>query len=117
MGLLVALTGCSKPNIEIQRVEVTKTPLDLSLPEPAKMRKVKWVIITPENAKEVFEQLKLDKTDMVLFSLTDEDYENLSLNFIDIRNFVIANRLIVNKYKEYYEENLDDGSETDGLGR
>ena len=50
------------------------------------MENIKWVIITSENADEVFAKLKEDGKDQVLFGLTDDDYELIAKNFAQIRN-------------------------------
>ena len=62
-----------------------------------------WVIITPENAEEVWKKLKEENTDLVLFGLTDDGYEQLSITMAEIRNFIAQQRTIIIKYKEYYE--------------
>ena len=45
--------------------------------EAAKMEKIPWVIITRENAEEVFAKLKEQGKDPKSFGLSDEDYELL----------------------------------------
>lgn len=111
--LILLSTGCSSINpvkrIEIVEKPVERTPLNLPVPTPVKLEQVNWVVITRENAEEVFADLEKKNVDPVLFGLTDNDYELLSLNFAKIRNFIILNTEQLNQYKEYYEENQDDG--------
>ena len=38
------------------------------------MEKIRWIIITSENAEEVFAKLEKEGIDPVLFGLTDKDY-------------------------------------------
>ena len=57
-----------------------------------------------ENVEEVFNRLKESKADPVLFGLTDEGYEALSKNFAQIRHYIQQQKLILNKYREYYED-------------
>ena len=82
-------------------------------PEPIKMDELNWIIITSENADEVFAKLKENNTDPVLFGLTDDEYEDLSMNFAQIRNYIIQQNFVLDKYKEYYEpekkENVKNG--------
>ena len=73
------------------------------MPEPFKSREVKFIIITPENAEQVFQELKNKGDDMVLFGLTDTGYENLALTIAEIRNLLMQQRSIIIKYKDYYE--------------
>ena len=42
------------------------------------MENLNWIIITSDNAEEVFAKLKENNTDPVLFGLSDEDYELLA---------------------------------------
>lgn len=71
------------------------------------MRPVEWVVITPENAEEVWTELQQSNTDLVLFGLTDEGYENLAINIANIRNMMNQQRIIIIKYKDYYEPNKE----------
>ena len=65
---------------------------------------IDWIIITKDNADEVFEKIKNDKNgDYALFALTDNGYEKLALNFADIRNKIAEQRQIILSYKDYYE--------------
>ena len=79
-------------------------------PEPIKMDELNWIIITSENADEVFAKLKENNTDPVLFGLTDDEYEDLSMNFAQIRNYIIQQNFILDKYKEYYESEEVNGT-------
>lgn len=105
------ITGCAlnpfsapevKP-IEVQTVAVEKTPLDIQDPKPLTPKKVEWFIVTPENVDEVFAKLKDKKFDVVLYGLTDDGYQNLSMNMAELRAFIIKQKQIIAAYKEYYE--------------
>lgn len=89
--------------VEIQTRAVERTPLNLRMPEPFKSRDMEWIIITPENAAEVWKKLKDSNTDIVLFGVTDDGYETLSLHMAELRNIIAQQRAIIIKYKEYYE--------------
>ena len=102
--LTTFLTSCSSVSkLDIFKTEVKREPLNLSNPETPKLEEIKWVIITSENAEEVFAKLKEQGKDPVLFGLSDEDYEFLSKNFAQIRAYMIKQRQIINEYKNYYE--------------
>lgn len=109
--LPLTISGCAsfslfgdkvKP-VEIQTKAVERTRLNLPEPTPFKARDIKWVLITPENAEKVFADLKEQNTDLVLFGITDDGYEQLALTMAELRNYIAAQRLIIVKYKEYYE--------------
>lgn len=89
--------------IDIQYTAVDRIPLNLSDPAPLRLKTPQWIVITPENADNVWEELKNKNTNLVLFAVTDQGYENLSLNMVEIRNFINMQRQIIIKYKEYYE--------------
>lgn len=89
--------------VQIQTKAVERTRLNLRDPEPLKPRELGWVIITPENADEVWKVLQEKKVDLVLIGLTDEGYESLAVTMAEIRNFIAEQRTIIIKYKEYYE--------------
>ena len=106
LGLLaVFLTSCSDSVKEIQvtTVEVSKTPLNIANPDPLKLQGVEWIIITKDNAMEVFEEIKSKGGEYSLFALTDTGYEKLALNFTDIRNRLAEQRQLLLSYQEYYE--------------
>ena len=106
LGLLaVFLTSCgsSVKEIQVSTVEVSKTPLGIPNLDPLQLQGVEWIIITKDNAMEIFEEIKSKGGEYSLFALTDTGYEKLALNFTDIRNRLAEQRQILLSYKEYYE--------------
>jgi len=106
LGLLaVFLTSCgsSVKEIQVSTVEVSKTPLGIPNLDPLQLQGVEWIIITKDNAMEIFEEIKSKGGEYSLFALTDTGYEKLALNFTDIRNRLAQQRQILLSYKEYYE--------------
>jgi hypothetical protein len=107
---LLLISGCAsfgwnssvKP-IEVQTKAVERTRLNLADPAPLKGRELNWIVVTPENAEEVWKKLKEENTDLVLFAITDDGYEQLALSMAELRNFIAQQRAIIVKYKEYYE--------------
>jgi hypothetical protein len=89
--------------VEIQTKAVERTRLNIPHPAPLSANPVEWVLITPENAEEVFAKLKEKNIDLVLFGLTDDGYESLSITMAELRNYIATQRQIIIKYKEYYE--------------
>ena len=67
------------------------------------MEQLRWIIITSENAEEVFKKLEEQGIDPVLFGLTDKDFELLAKNFARIRNQLKITNDLLDQYKEYYE--------------
>jgi|TARA_B100001971_G_C17839711_1_gene357972 hypothetical protein len=103
---ILLLSSCAGAVKEITsyKIEKKREPLAIEDPSPLSLQDVDWIIITKENAAEVFEKIKNDKNgDYALFALTDTGYEKLALNFADIRNKLAEQRQIILSYKEYYE--------------
>ena len=102
--LTTFLTSCSTVSkLAIFKTEVKREPLNLSNPETPKLEEIKWVIITSENAEEVFAKLKEQGKDQVLFGLSDDDYQLLSKNFAQIRAYMIKQGATLDQYRKYYE--------------
>ena len=103
--LAMFLTSCSKSVQEIQvtTVEVSKTPLNLQNPDPLKLQDVEWIIITKDNANEIFERIKSAGGEYALFAVEDTGYEKLQINFTYIRNKLAEQRQLLLAYREYYE--------------
>ncbi len=111
------ISGCAFPSffkkdvkeIEVKTQEIKRTHLNIKQPKSLSPQKIEWVIITPDNVDKVWEKLKKKNKDLVLFGLTDDGYEKLSINMAEIRNFINTQRVIILKYKDYYEK--DDNSD------
>ena len=109
--LITFLTSCSAvKTLEIFKEEVPRAKLNLEKPTPLELENLQWIIITSENADEVFKKLEEKGIDPVLWGLTDKDFELLAKNFARIRNQLMVTNNLLDKYKEYYEtEDKKDG--------
>ena len=104
IAILLSSCAAGVKVIDTYKIEKKREPLDLTMPGPLKLQDIDWIIITKENADEVFEKIKNEKNgDYALFALTDTGYEKIALNFADIRNKLAEQRQIILSYKEYYE--------------
>ena len=73
-GILIAgvltLSGCSSiKKLDIFTMEVEREPLALEKPEIRQLEKLKWIIITSENADEVFKKMKDELSDILISEL------------------------------------------------
>ena len=112
--LITSLTSCSGvKQLEIFKTEVEREKLNLNKPTPLELENLRWIIITSNNAEEVFKKLEEQGIDPVLWGLTDKDFELLAKNFAQIRNQLKITNDLLDKYKEYYEpekkEDVKDG--------
>ena len=102
---LIFLTNCSGvKQLSIFKEEVKRQELNLEKPTPLQLEQIKWIIITSENADEVFKKMEEQGLDPVLFGLTDNDYQLIAKNFAQIRNQLKITNDILDKYKDYYEK-------------
>ena len=106
LALIVILSGCSiggEKRIKIFSVEEPRQKLDYPMPTALQLEELKWIIITSENAQEVFKKLEEAGIDPVLFGLTDKDYQVLARNFAQIRQKLQETNNLLEEYKKYYE--------------
>ena len=106
------LTNCSGvKQLSIFKEEVKRQELNLNKPNPLVLERIKWHIITSENAEEVFAKLEAEGIDPVLFGLTDKDFQLIAKNFAQIRNQLKITNDLLDKYKQYYEGDLEKENE------
>ena len=106
----VLLVGCSigEKKLRIIKLEEPRQNLDLPKPTPLQLEELRWIIITSDNAVEVFTKMEEQGLDPVIFGLSDKDFQLLAKNFARIRNQLKHMNDLVDKYKEYYEPKKDD---------
>ena len=110
--LITSLTSCSGvKQLEIFKKEVPREKLNLNKPTPLQLEQLRWIIITSENAEEVFKRLEEEGIDPVLFGLTDKDFQLIAKNFAQIRNQLKITNDLLDKYKQYYEGELEKENE------
>lgn len=119
--ILISSTGCStiggwfskevKP-IPVVSKPVEKPPLALIDPEPlnATNKRIEWVVITPDNATQTFE--KMESSSRVLFGLTADGYQDISMLMAEIRMFITTQRQMIKKYRDYYEKSSEKDKES-----
>jgi hypothetical protein len=106
IALSLLLTNCSilgEKVIKVLTQEQSREKINLKTPTLEEMEKLRWIVITSNNAKEVFAKMQAEGLDPVLFGLSDEDYELLAKNFAQIRSTLKQTQDILERYKEYYE--------------
>ena len=106
---ILLLSGCASnvDRVETRSQEVERSHLNLPAADPLDLDDHEWFVVTPDNAQELFEYLKRRDYDPVIFGLTDQGYEKLSIDFAKIRQHINTQRNILLRYKEYYEEDTD----------
>ena len=102
---VLILTGCSigEKRLKIFKLEEPRQKLDLQKPTMPELEKLRWIIITSENADEVFRKMEEQGLDPVLFGLSDKDFQLIAKNFAQIRAHLKHTNDLLEQYKEYYE--------------
>jgi hypothetical protein len=101
--IVVMLTGCSwTRDILVKTEPVDRIPLVLPEADEYSHRNVDWIIITPENAQEIFADLANTGRPIAIIGLTGDQYELLSLNVADQMLLIKQLNAIINAYEEYY---------------
>ena len=107
LAAVLGLSGCSSiKKLDIFTMEVERQPLDLDKPTIQQLEELKWIIITSENADEVFKKMKEQGLDPVVFGLSDTDFQLLSKNFAQIRAHMMKLNVMIDEYKNYYESDI-----------
>ena len=105
--MIILLAGCSiggEKKIKIFSVEKPREKLNYPMPSAIQMGEIKWIIITSENAQQVFAKLEEAGIDPVLFGITDKDFQVLARNFAQIRQKLQETNNLLEEYKKYYED-------------
>ena len=99
------ISSCSlfTKKVQIETIPEKRVQLNLHEPEPVKLSKVIWFVVTPENIDTTFNRLKQSKNDLVLFGLSETGYQNLSTNMAVINKYIYEQKTIIKSYKKYYE--------------
>ena len=102
---VLILTGCSigEKQLKIFKLEEPRQKLDLVKPTMPELEKLRWIIITSDNADEVFQKMEEQGLDPVLFGLSDKDFQLIAKNFAQIRAHLKVTNDLLEQYKEYYE--------------
>jgi len=101
---LLTLMGCSSLRPEPQIVTVTNTvkttvPI-VARPKGAQISDVKIYVVTAENYDEFVEKFTAKNGELAYIAISVKDYENLSLNFAELKRFIEQQKQII----VYYEE-------------
>jgi len=98
------LAGCGGIDHVFTKPEIVdKPPLLLPEPEPAQQIAMEWYIITKDNFEDKVREMEKRGGSVVLFALTGEGYQVLSLNTAELRRYIRQQRAIIAALKQYYE--------------
>lgn len=108
---LTAISGCAAASVEpattlVDRIEVRN--IGTARPKPIlpsssalRLREVKWIVITPENAEQRISEIH--ESGASLFAVTAEGYQAIILNLNDVRSAMEEYQEIIAVYETSYE--------------
>ena len=103
--------SCSKPEPIIQTVTKTEqiiVPL-VGKPKPVQLNDVKIYVVTEDNYNEFLEEFQAKNGKTAWIAISVKDYENLSLNFAELRRYIEQQKEVI----VYYEDAVTPQEETD----
>ena len=115
---IIALTSaCSSlpKQIFVSAEPIEKPKLILPESDELDLREVEWVILVKENWEEQWAKLEQSGDALAFFATTDSGYENLGLNYSDIRAFIQQQEAILAAYRSYYLEAEEEFNEANGI--
>ena len=100
----LTLAGCSVFSPEPRIVTVTNTvkttvPI-VAHPKGVQINNVKIYVVTAENYNEFVEKFSAKNGELAYIAISVKDYENLSLNFAELKRYIEQQKQII----VYYEE-------------
>jgi len=100
---VIMLSGCSwTRDIQVRTKPVERIPLVLPDADRYHHRTIAWVVITKDNAEEVFAKLAKEGKPIAIIGLAGDDYELLALNTSDQQVLIKQLNSIIKAYKSYY---------------
>lgn len=109
LTICLLLSACSTPKLEsVPTVEVKTVPIQTPAPivpsvDVIRTRDLQWYIVTEKNYAEIFDEIKKSGNEPVIFGLSSDGYENLSLNTSDIRALIQQYQKIIAIYESSYK--------------
>ena len=109
LGFLIVLLSLNACGSTTQPIEISTTPVsrpELTIPniDELNLKTVTWTVITVDNFEEKISELRSSGQPLVLFAVTADGYEALSLNLNDLRSQVEQLNAIIVAYRNYYVE-------------
>ena len=98
------ISGCSILTPEPQIVTVTNTvkttvPV-VAMPKPVQLNDVKIYVVSKENYEEFVKEFEAKNGADAYIAISVKDYENLSLNFAELRRYIEQQKEIILYYEE-----------------
>ena len=103
---LLTLTGCSslwsrpEPQIQVVTNTVRTTVPIVTWPKQAQLNDVKIYVVSKENYEEFVKEFEEKNGGDAYIAISIKDYENLALNFAELRRYIEQQKQIILYYEE-----------------
>ena len=105
---IIFIGGCSTTSpdpvrpIVIDSQPIARPALTLPAVDRYNARDVEWMIVTPDNVEAIFAEIAQAGQPIVIFGLTEEGYENISLNTSEALRVILQQQSVIDGYRAYY---------------
>jgi hypothetical protein len=104
---IMSLVACtSAPElldpVVIQREAIDRPTLNLPPVDKLTSQNVTWTIVTPDNAEQVFADMRASGGAPVLFSVSATGYENIAINTQEALRVIVQQQAVIDGYQVYY---------------
>ncbi len=106
--LLLAGCGGVAPKIIEKPILVDRPELMVPEIQPVQQYDFEWIVITRENFDSVTRELESRGQTIVLFAITPQGYQNLSLSIAELRRFITQQQSVIVSYKTYYGKKTEE---------
>jgi hypothetical protein len=97
------LVGCAT---QTDSVVQDAPPVAIPQVAPMTLNPVQWKVMTLADMQALEAQLKkTGKTDIVIFTLDTDNYQNLNLNFVEIQRYLTQQKAVVVLLKKIVDQN------------
>ena len=93
--------------IHIKAEPIDPVPLILPSVDRLELENTKFYVITEKNWEKVFAELEKKNYDPVIFGVTDDGYQILSVNNAKVLQMVMQQKAVIEAYEQYYERTKD----------
>ena len=100
--LLLAGCGGVAPKIVEKPILVDRPELIVPEIQSVQQYDFEWLVVTRENFDTVARELESRGQTIVLFAITPQGYQNLSLSIAELRRFITQQQSVIVSYKTYY---------------
>lgn len=100
---LIFLAACAKEPVYTKPVVVEKPKFVPPAISPANQAPFEWVVITKDNMQEKLAELEKTEGVVVLFALTPQGYQNLSMNVSELRRYIQQQNAVIAAMRKYYD--------------